>query len=138
MRALLAVLLLVPSLALADVVRGPECPPGSRLSAKHGSAGTCVLDGCTSDAECGAGHVCKEVPLCVNSGVVTAACGSGNVCSIGTCSKDKRCIADTKGNKCGCSAGSPGESVLYLGVAALLVTFRTAAWGRRRAKQTPP
>ncbi len=78
--ALLLASVAAPSGALADAVSPPpdRCPSGSvAVDFCHGPP-TCRVNTCETDAECGAGMVCRDARLCT-----TEYCCSGRCCGGG-------------------------------------------------------
>lgn len=82
MRLTLIALFACSSIAHADAISGPPdfCPEGSEAIECHGPD-TCRVEGCTTDADCGAGRRCEPRALCVEEHCCSGAlgCASGGV-----------------------------------------------------------
>lgn len=96
MRALTAFAVLavvsVSSIASAEI----ECPPGTTRKS-DGPDVWCEPSVCSTDAQCGAGEVCKAVPLCVEIGQKKSAAGDAGQLLMARqkCGPDKGCPAST-------------------------------------------
>ena len=131
LRLALALSLLVPSAALADVVE-PEpasCPPGSTPSTAHTGPYCAPTAECTSDSACSEG-TCGEVMQCIETrgcgGLqppdaepctlehVVGPCASDGTCATGECRARQVCGGGGGGggtdDGCGCrAAGAPAS-----------------------------
>lgn len=146
---LVLALLLLPSLAAADVV-GPDptdCPLGTRGTSCHGME-YCAPRPCSAATDCSTGEICQARDLCITSGtcggrlepdagppppvtVVTGECSG--TCSGGTCESRMVCVPDgtPPGTGSGCGCRVAGNDGTWLGVAAALLVGVAFAIRRR-------
>jgi MYXO-CTERM domain-containing protein len=104
-----------------------DCPPGSAMKSE-GAFSWCNPSVCEADANCLPNEVCRDLPLCVQIGVMsgdggataankesrliaTTRCGPDKTCpSTTTCSEKKRCIDKQKADKMGILIAAPAAS----------------------------
>jgi Cys-rich repeat protein len=119
--AFVALFVSAPAPALAAI----ECPPGS-TSKSDGANSWCEPSVCATDAQCGAGEVCKPLPLCVEIGAKKPAaalgdsgpllmarqrCGANKACPASTtCLEGSRCVARDVADRMGLLAPSPSAA----------------------------
>jgi len=124
MRALTLPLVLAFSLLSAAAFADVDCPVGTKKKTE-GPNEWCEPVVCLTDAQCGAGEVCKPVPLCIEIGTVKNAagqdagqrlmarqhCGPDRACpSSTTCLDGSRCISKAEADKLGLLAPAPSAS----------------------------
>jgi hypothetical protein len=102
-----------------------DCPVGTKKKSE-GPNDWCEPTVCLTDAQCGAGEVCKTVPLCVEIGTLKGTtehadggqrlmarqrCGPDRSCPASTsCLDGNRCISTSDADKMGLLAPAPSAS----------------------------
>lgn len=126
-RALASLAVIATAITVAPSARAEgDCPPGSLHKAQEGFT-WCEPTVCETDAQCGAGEVCRSVALCVQVGrvdpsraalsdggerlVATQRCAPDKTCPQTTvCSDMKRCLERSDAEKMGLLATGPNAS----------------------------